>query len=104
MTSTRQAPAIKGGRYEELEFVFSRTMTRVPTAEEEQRLSQEMWQRRRRVRLTVLWLEHPELFRGVPKTPSIHREPLSSESRSPSALRTTCSENFCRASYLRLVP
>jgi RNA polymerase sigma factor (sigma-70 family) len=66
------------GVFADLDFVFAQTVTTVLAADDEKRLAETLWQRRRRLALLMLWAENPDRFHGVPPTPAPHVGPLSS--------------------------
>jgi RNA polymerase nonessential primary-like sigma factor len=78
MLDEQRARQRSRGGFEDLDFVFAQTVTTVLTADEERHLAETSWQSRRRLALLLLWAESPELFRGVPPTPTPHRGELSS--------------------------
>ena len=78
MLNEKRANGASRGGFEDLDFVFAQTVTTVLSADDERRLSEELWQARRRLALLVLWVESPDLFTGVPPTPATHRGELSS--------------------------
>ena len=79
MASTEKRGFSSSDPFHHLDFVFSSVSTDVLTPTEERQLTDELWQRRRRVYLTLLWAENPSLFGSVPPPVKVHREVLTPE-------------------------
>ena len=67
-----------GNPFDSLDYVFSQAFTGLLTPTEEREYSEELWQRRRRVRLAMIWLDSPDVFNDEPPLPAVHRNPIPS--------------------------